>query len=66
MTTAMIEKDYTMYGTKITNHETKEIGLLLYTWTNKFADADVPFATCVDMNGKRYNIAMDDITPVEE
>ena len=66
MTTAMIEKDYTMYGTKITNRKTNEIGLLLYTWTNKFADADVPFATCVDMNGKRYNIAMDDITPVEE
>lgn len=66
MTTAMIEKDYTMYGTKITNKETNEIGLLLCTWTNKFADADVPFATCVDMNGKRYNIAMDDITPVEE
>ena len=66
MTNAAIERDYTMYGTKITNQKTNEIGLLLYTWTNKFADADVPFATCVDMNGKRYNIEMDDITPIEE
>ena len=41
MTTAMIEKDYTMYGTKITNRKTNEIGLLLCTWTNKFADADL-------------------------
>ena len=34
-------QDYTMYGVKITNQETNEIGLLLYTWTNKFADADL-------------------------
>ena len=34
-------------------------------WTNIFADAEVPYATCVDMNGKRYNIAMDEITPLD-
>ena len=66
MTNAAIEKDYTMYGVKITNQKTNEIGLLLYTWTNIFADGKVPYAACVDMNGKKYNIAMDDITPVEE
>ena len=54
------------FGTKIYNNETKEIGLLIKIWNNKFADADVPFATCVDTNGKRYNIALDNITPIEE
>ena len=29
MTNAAIERDYTMYGTKITNQKTNEIGLLL-------------------------------------
>jgi hypothetical protein len=59
-------QDSTMYGTKIYNYETKEIGLLIYTWTNEFADGDVPFATCVDSKGKRYNTAMDNITPFED
>lgn len=54
------------FGTKILNHKTNEIGLLIKTWTNKFADADVPFATCVDKNGKKYNIELDNITPIEE
>lgn len=56
----------TLFGTKIHNNKTNEIGLLLFTWTNTFADGDVEFATCVDINGKRYNIALDDITPIEE
>ena len=59
-------QDRTMFGTKILNHKTKEIGLLIYTWTNIFADGEVPFATCVDKNGKRYNIEMDAISPIEE
>ena len=59
-------QDNTMYGTKIYNYQTKEIGLLIYTWTNEFADGDVPFATCVDSKGKLYNIAMDDIKPIED
>ena len=61
-----IEKDRTMFGTKILNQKTNETGLLIYTWTNKFADGDIPFATCVDPNGKRYNIEMDSIRPTED
>ena len=60
-----MEKDYTMYGTKIFNKQTQEIGLLLYTWKNVYADKTVDFATCVDKIGRRYNVAMDDITPLE-
>ncbi len=59
-------KDRTMFGTKIYNSETKEFGILIYTWVNKFADGDVPYATCVDINGKKYNTAMDNISPVED
>ena len=44
----MVEKDYHLYGTKILNLKTQEIGLLIYTWKNKFADTEVDFATCVD------------------
>lgn len=62
----MTEKDYTPYGTKILNLNTKEIGLVICTWKNKFADADIDFATCVDRNGKRYNIELDSITPLED
>lgn len=54
------------FGTKILNHKTNEVGLLIYTWDNTFADGDVPFATCVDKDGKRYNIEMDNISPIEE
>ena len=62
----MVYKDRTLFGTIIYNYETKEKGILLYTWINKFADGDIPFATCVDEDGKRYNTKMDNITPVEE
>lgn len=61
-----MEKDYTMFGTKIFNKQTQEVGLLLYTWKNVYADKTVDFATCVDKIGKRYNVAMDDITPIED
>lgn len=61
-----MEKDFTLYGTKILNHKTKEFGLLICTWINKFADGDVDFATCVDSKGKRYNTPLDNITPIEE
>lgn len=61
-----IKKDRTMFGTKILNYETQKQGILLYTWTNVYADARVPFATCVDEDGKKYNIDMDSITPIEE
>ncbi len=62
----MIEKNHTLFGTKIKNLKTNEVGLVIYTWVNTFADGDVDFATCVDKNGKRYNIALDEIQPVEE
>lgn len=59
-------KNNMLFGTKIDNNKTNEIGLLIYTWTNSFADGDIEYATCVDKKGKRYNIEMDLITPVEE
>ena len=49
----------------LVDNKTNEIGLLIYTWDNTFADRDVPFACCVDKNGKKYNIEMDFITPIE-
>lgn len=60
-----MEKNYTMFGTKVLNLKTQEVGLLLYTWVNKYADKDVDFATCVDKNGKRYNIELDNIKGFE-
>lgn len=57
----MFEKDYKLYGTKILNLKTQEIGLLICLWENKFADKTVDFATCVDKTGKRYNIELDNI-----
>ena len=62
----MTEKDYALYGTKILNHKTGEIGLLIKTWKNKYADAEIDYATCVDKHGKRYNIKLDEISPLEE
>jgi len=44
----MIEKDYKLYGTKILNLKTKEIGLLICLWENKFDDKTIDFTTCVD------------------
>lgn len=61
----MITKDRRLYGARIYNYKTKEIGLLICTWVNRFADGDVDFATCVDPNGKKYNAPMDEITPLE-
>ena len=59
-------RDDMMYGTKIYNRKTKEIGLLIYTWTNTFADGDIPYAKCVDINGKSYDTPMDNILPIED
>ena len=61
-----MEKDFTMFGTKVLNLKTQEVGLLLYTWVNKYADKDVDFATCVDKNGKRYNTELDNLKGFEE
>lgn len=62
---ALKNKNDMLFGTTIYNNKTNEIGLLIYTWTNSFADRDIEYATCVDKNGKRYNIEMDEITPVD-
>lgn len=56
----MVKKDYKLYGTKILNFNTQEIGLLICLWKNKFANVTIDFATCVDETSKRYNIKLDD------
>ena len=58
--------DRTLFGTKVLNLETKKLGIALYTWTNVYADGNIPFATCVDENGKKYNVSMDNIQVVED
>ena len=62
----MTGKDYTLYGTKILNLKTQEIGLLICLWKNKYADKTVDFATCVDKTGKRNNIELDNIREFED
>ena len=62
----MIEKDYHLYGTKVLNLKTQEIGLLICTWKNKFADAEIDFTTCVDRKGRKYNIELDSIRGFED
>ena len=62
----MTEKDYALYGTKVLNLKTQEIGLLICIWKNKFADKTVDFATCINKQGKRYNIELDSIAPLEQ
>nr|WP_317403544.1 hypothetical protein [uncultured Helicobacter sp.] len=54
------------FGTKILNHKTGEIGLLIKTWKNKYADAEIDSAICVDKHGKRYDIKLDEILPLDE
>lgn len=41
----MTEKDYLLYGTKVLNLKTQEIGLLICIWKNRFADSEIDFAT---------------------
>lgn len=62
----MTEKDYLLYGTKVLNLKTQEIGLLICIWKNRFADRGIDFATCVDKIGKRYNIELDNIRGFED
>ena len=57
----MVEKDYQLYGTKVMNLKTREIGLLICIWQNKFADKTVDFVTSVDKTNKQYNIELDNI-----
>lgn len=58
--------DRTLFGTKVLNLETKKLGIVLYTWTNVYADGNIPFATCVDENGKKYNVSRDNIQVVKD
>ena len=62
----MVEKDYHLFGTKVLNLKTQEIGLLICTWKNKFADSEIDFATCVDRKGRKYNIELDSIRGFED
>ena len=62
----MTEKDYELYGTKILNLKTKEIGLLICIWNNKFTDGDIDYATCVDKQGKRYSVELDNIEVLDD
>ena len=62
----MVEKDYMLYGTKILNLKTQEIGLLICLWKNRYANNTIDFATYVDKTGKRYNIELDNIRGFED
>lgn len=62
----MVEKDHKLYGMKILNLKTQEIGLLICLWENKYADKTVDFATCVHKTGRRYNIKLDNIRGFED
>lgn len=62
----MVEKDYKLYGIKIFNLKTQEVGLLICLWENKFADKIIDFATCAARTGKRYNIELDNIRGVKD
>ena len=66
-----LEKSRALYGTKVYNYHTKEIGLIICTWNNTFATNGggkevVAFATCVDYYGKQYNTPLDNIQPIED
>ena len=61
-----MEKDYTLFGQKAVNAQTDEIGLVLYTWKNVFADAIIDMAAWVNQKGKLCQLRLDDIVPVEE
>ena len=62
----MTEKDYQLYGTKVLNLKTQEIGLLICIWENKFANKTVDYATCVDKLGRRYSIELDNIEVLDD
>lgn len=50
----MTEKDYQLYGTKILNLKTQEIGLLICIWENKLADGEVD---CLDFLPRSQSFA---------
>ena len=54
------------FGTKIRNTKTGEIGLLIKTYLNEFADKNVMYAIWVDVNGKRKYEELDNLHPLED
>lgn len=54
------------FGTKIRNTKTGEIGLLIKTYLNKFADKSVMSAVWVDVNGKRKYEELDNLRPLDD
>lgn len=54
------------FGTKVYDHQKQQVAILIKTRVNKFADGDVDFATLVDVNGRKYNSPLDNISPLEE
>lgn len=62
----MVEKDYKLYGTKILNLKTQEVGLLICLWKNRYVDKTVDITTFVDKMRKKYNITIENIAWVKE
>lgn len=54
------------FGTKVYDHKKLQVAVIIKTWVNKFADGEVDYATLVDINGKKYNTQLDNVTPTEE
>ncbi len=54
------------FGTKIRNIRTGELGLLIRTYLNKFADDSVMYAVWVDQKGKRKCDELDNLKPVDD
>lgn len=61
-----MKKQDLCFGTKVYDHKKQQVAILIKTWTNKFADGDVDFATLVDTNGKKYNAPLDNISIIEK
>ncbi len=54
------------FGIKIRNTKTGEIGVLIKTYLNEFADKNVMYAIWVDVNGKRKYEELDNLHPLED
>lgn len=63
-------EDTSLFGTKVYDSKNKNIALVLKTFDNTFSKngggtVDIPFARCVNLKGKLYNVEFDNITPLE-
>lgn len=61
-----MEKDHTLFGQKAINCQTDEIGLVLYTWENVYADATIDMAAWVNQKGKVFQLYLDNLKPIED